>query len=448
MKTSLTEGSVFKNIVFFSLPYLLSYFLQTLYGMADLIIIGRFNGVAETTAVSVGSQVMHMLTVMIVGLAMGTTVCIGHAVGKNDRREEERCIGNTVTLFALLSVVVTAVLLLLVKPIVAVMSTPAEAASGTEDYLTVCFSGIPFITAYNVISSVYRGLGDSKSPMYFIAVACAANIVLDLVFIGVFKMGAAGAALGTTLSQLISVLISLKFFKGKTGGAFKSENLKPNRTTAARIIKIGLPVAAQDGLIQIAFIVITVIANSRGLNDAAAVGIVEKIISFVFLVPSSLLSAVSAIGAQNIGAGKPRRAQLTLRYAVFTALGFGVAVSLIMQFAASAAVGLFTKDSAVISAGREYLKGYIFDCIFAGIHFSFSGYFCACGKSWLSFLHNITAIALVRIPWAYLTLVMFPSTLYPMGLATAAGSLVSVIICIAAYAVLTHKKGNEKENEL
>lgn len=165
-------------------------------------------------------------------------------------------------------------------------------------------------------------------------------------------------------------------------------------------------------------------------------------------MPSSLLSAVSAIGAQSIGAGKPRRAQLTLRYAVFTALGFGVAVSLIMQFAAPAAVGLFTKDSAVISAGREYLKGYIFDCIFAGIHFSFSGYFCACGKSWLSFLHNITAIALVRIPWAYLTLVMFPSTLYPMGLATAAGSLVSVIICIAAYAVLTHKKGNEKENEL
>lgn len=196
MEKNLTSGSVFQNIVWFSLPYLLSYFLQTLYGMADLFIIGQFEGVAGTTAVSIGSQVMHMITVMIVGLAMGSTVSIAQAVGANNKKQASLSVGNTVTLFMGLSVVLSAVLLLFVRPIVTVMSTPEEAVSGTVLYLTICFLGIPFITAYNIISSIFRGLGDSRSPMYFIAVACVANIVLDYLFIGYFHLGPAGAALG------------------------------------------------------------------------------------------------------------------------------------------------------------------------------------------------------------------------------------------------------------
>ena len=196
MERNLTSGSVFKNIVYFSLPFLLSYFLQTLYGMADLFIIGQFNGVDSITAVSVGSQVMHMLTVMIVGLAMGSTVMIGQATGAGRKREASEITGNTVTMFMVLSVVVMGLLLVLVKPIVCVMSTPAEAVSSTEIYLTICFIGIPFITAYNIISSIFRGLGDSKSPMYFIAVACAVNIGLDYLFIGVFRLGASGSGVG------------------------------------------------------------------------------------------------------------------------------------------------------------------------------------------------------------------------------------------------------------
>ena len=197
----------------------------------------------------------------------------------------------------------------------------------------------------------------------------------------------------------------------------------------------------QDGLIQIAFIVITVIANKRGLNTAAAVGIVEKIISFLFLIPSSMLSAVSALGAQNIGANKPERAVATLRYAILIAAGFGLTASVIIQFIAEPIVSLFTDSSAaggaeVIRLGGQYLRGYIWDSVFAGIHFSFSGYFCACGRSELSFMHNIIAIALMRVPGVYLASKMFPGTLFPMGLATAAGSLVSVIICIIAYRVI------------
>ena len=441
MEQNLTTGSVFKNIVFFSLPYLLSYFLQTLYGMADLFIIGQFEGTASTTAVSIGSQVMHMLTVMIVGLAMGSTVSIGQSVGANDKKRAAVHIGNTVTLFLSLSVALTVVLVLLVHPIVNIMSTPAEAVSGTAAYLTICFIGIPFITAYNIISSIFRGLGDSKSPMYFIAVACVANIGLDYLFMGAMHLGPAGAALGTTLAQAISVVFALVvILRRESGISVDKSHFKPKKPVMGNILKIGIPIAVQDGLIQVAFIVITIIANRRGLTDAAAVGIVEKIISFVFLVPSSLLSTVSALGAQNIGAHKPERAVATLRYAIVIAVGFGIIVSGLVQVIAEPVVGLFTTDGAVQIAGGQYLRGYIWDCIFAGIHFSFSGYFCACEKSILSFLHNIIAIALVRIPGVYLTSKLFPATLFPMGLATAAGSLLSVIICVIAFAVLSHRE--------
>lgn len=441
MERDLTSGSVWKNIVYFSLPYLLSYFLQTLYGLADLFIVGQFDGVASTTAVSIGSQVMHMLTVMIVGLAMGTTVNIGRAVGARDSQKASKVVGNTTVLFVGVSVVLAVVLLVLVQPIVRVMSTPAEAVEGTVRYLTICFIGIPFITAYNVIASIFRGLGDSKSPMYFIAVACVANIALDYLFIGALHMGPAGAALGTTLSQTISVAVSLLvILKKKTGISVKRADFRPERVTMGQVLKIGVPIAAQDGFIQVAFIIITIIANRRGLSVAAAVGIVEKIISFLFLVPSSMLSTVSALGAQNMGAGKYERADQILRYAMGIAVGFGLIVSLLIQIIAGPVVGLFTTDATVILLGAQYIRGYIWDCIFAGVHFSFSGYFCAYGKSEISFVHNLIAILCVRIPGVYLTSKIFPDTLFPMGLATATGSLLSVIICMIAFGWLKKQK--------
>ena len=440
MEKNWTTGSVLQSIWRFSLPYLLSYFLQTLYGMADLLIIGRFGTVADTTAVSVGSQVMHMLTVMLLGLAMGTTVCIGQAVGAGDRRRAGRFTGNTITLFFGLSLVLTVILLILRHTLVGLVSTPAEAVEGTVAYLTVCFLGVPFITAYNIISAIFRGMGDSKRPMYFIAVACVCNIVLDCLFMGPLHMGSTGAALGTTLSQGISVAVALLFLKrGGSGIRLQKADLRPSRPVAGAILKIGVPIALQDGLIQVAFIIITVIANRRGLNDAAAVGIVEKIISFLFLVPSSMLSTVSALGAHNIGAGKKKRAEQTMWCAVMIAVGFGLIVAVTMQFISVPVVSLFTTDSEVARLGGQYIRGYIWDCIFAGIHFTFSGYFCACGRSEFSFLHNIIAIVLVRIPGVYLTSLWFPDTLFPMGIATACGSLTSVVICLFVFRYLKRK---------
>lgn len=438
MSTTLAKDSVLKNVLRFSLPYLLSYFLQTLYGMADLLIIGRFDGVAATTAVSIGSQVMHMVTVMIVGLAMGVTVGIGHAVGAGEQRRAGAVIGNGIVMFMALSVALAVVLCGLVRPLTAIMSTPTEALAGTQAYLTICFVGIPCITAYNIIASIFRGLGDSKSPMYFIAVACAANIGLDFLFMGAMHLGPAGAALGTTLSQAISVAVSLVvILKRKFDSvALQKQDFRPRRAVIWRILRIGVPVALQDGLIQVSFLLITIIANRRGLTDAAAVGVVEKFISFVFLVPSSMLSTVSALGAQEVGAGRHDRAAATLRYGIGLTLGFGAVVGVLVQFIAPNVVGLFTTDAAVIAAGAWYLRGYIWDCFFAGVHFSFSGYFCAYGRSELSFIHNILSTALVRVPGAYFMSKWFPDTLLPMGLATVCGSVLSVCMCLVLYTVL------------
>ena len=440
MERDLTSGSVFKTVVYFSLPYLLSYFLQTLYGMADLFIVGQFGGVSSTTAVSIGSQIMHMLTVMIVGLAMGSTVMIGRSVGAKNNRQAAECIGNTVTMFMGIAIVLMAGLLLLVRPIVGIMSTPAEAVEGTVRYLTICFIGIPFITAYNIISSIFRGMGDSKSPMYFIAVACVANIGLDYLFIGCLGLDAAGAALGTTISQAISVIVSLVVIVKRKSIQLRKSDFRPKRMTMKNILKVGVPVCLQDGFIQISFVAITIFANQRGLTDAAAVGIVEKIISILFLVPSSMMSTISALAAQNIGAGKHDRAKQTLKYVLMITVVYGAVAAFIVQFVAVPFVGLFTSDHAVAVSGAGYLRSYAVDCIFAGIHFCLSGYFYAYGLSMVSFIHNSISIVCARIPLSYYASIHFKDTLFPMGCAAPAGSLISVAICIGVFIWMEHHK--------
>lgn len=447
MEKNLTEGSIFKNIWIFALPYFLSYFLQTLYGMADLFIAGQFNSADVISAVAIGSQVMHMFTVIIVGLAMGGTVLIGQAVGAKDGRKASKVTGNTITIFAFVAVFTTLLLLVLCPQIVNVMATPEESVNETLDYLRICFTGIPFIIAYNVIASIFRGIGDSKSPMIFVAISCVLNIGLDYLFIGAFGMKAAGAAFATIISQAISVVISiLAVIKLNTGIKISKSDLSLEKSTAGGILKIGLPVAAQDGFIQISFLIITIIANNRGLKISAAVGIVEKIISFLFLVPSSLLSTVSAISAQNLGAGQIDRADKTLFAGLAIGCGYGILIAVLFQFFASPFLSLFTHDSEVIEFGSQYIKSYVFDTLFAGLHFCFSGYFCALGKSFISFVHNFFSIVLVRIPGAYIASKFWPETLYPMGFAPALGSLLSVLICAVAFFVLhAHLKNHQKQ---
>ena len=436
----LTQGSIIGNITTFSLPYMLAYFLQILYGLADLFVIGQYCGVDSTTAVSNGAQVMYMVTVVLIGLAMGTTVLTARAIGAKDPERTRAVVGNTVTMFAIIAVVLMVVLLCLRGWIVGVMDTPAEALNGMEHYLTICFIGIPFIIAYNIIASIFRGLGDSKSPMYFVVVACVVNILLDYFFIGILELGAMGAALGTTLSQAASVLFALCYIRRHKGVLdISRSDLRPQRDVIKLILKIGLPIAIQDGFIQISFLAITVIANGRGLVDAAAVGIVEKFIGLVFIVPSAMLSTVSAISAQNIGANKMPRAKQTLRTAMLITSVYGLVVSITLQFIPQVAVGLFTSDSQVLAQGSDYLRGYVWDCIFASLHFCFNGFFTACGYALISFLHNSLSIVCARVPLAWLSSILYPDTLYPMGLSTCAGSFISCLICIGAYWWLKRK---------
>lgn len=434
MKVELTKGNIWKNLFCFSLPYLLSCFLQTFYGLADLFITGQFNGAATISAVAIGSQVMHMLTVIIVGLAMGSTVFIGRAVGAKKPEEVSRGIGNTVSLFLAVSVGITVLLLLCVNGILSLIATPREAFAQARSYLIICFAGVPVVTAYNVVSSIFRGKGDSKSPMYFVAAAGVINIFLDYLFIGPLKMGAAGAAFATVFAQLMSVLFAVLALKRKsTGVSLCRPDFVFHKSTITSILKVGIPIACQDGFVQVSFMVITAIANSRGVNVAASVGIVEKIISFLFLVPSAMLSSVSVIAAQNAGAGLHERGEQALRCAVTISVSFGILVTVCCEILAEPIVGLFTTEGEVVRLGSQYLRSYVFDCIAASGHFCFSGYFCAYGKSGLSFIQNLISIILVRIPGAYFASVLFPSTLLPMGMAAPAGSFLSTAICIIMF---------------
>ena len=435
MQRDLTKGSIFHNVIYFAIPYLISCFLQTFYGLADLFITGQFNGAATVTAVSVGSQIMHMITVIIVGLAMGTTVTVGMCIGEKNREKASDYIGNSIIIFSVMSIILTILTIVFSGKILILLSTPAQAIAETEKYIIVCFAGIPFITGYNVISSIFRGMGDTKSPLIFVGIAGIVNIIGDYILIGALNMGALGAAVATVSSQACSVIIAVVILL-KRGNLvhITMDSLKLKKEYVKKILIIGTPISFQDGLIQVSFLVITAIANSRGVDVAAAVGIVEKIISFLFLVPSAMLSTVSAIAAQNAGAGSHERAKSTLYYGIRICIVYGIITIIVCEPLASVIVSIFVKNEPkVVILGAQYLRTYVFDCLFAGMHFCFSGYFSAYGKSIYSFIHNIISIVLMRIPGAYLASVFFPATLYAMGIAAPTGSLLSVIICMYLY---------------
>ena len=330
----------------------------------------------------------------------------------------------------------TLLLLACTNPIIGVLQVPAEAVPEAAAYMRICFAGVIFITAYNVVSAVFRGLGDTRRPMYYVAAAGVINVGLDWLLVGPLGMGAGGAAIATVASQGISVLLGMIALKKYHSDAFPG-SLRPDGEDAGYILGIGLPIALQEGLIQVSFLVITMIANSRGVEVAAAVGIVEKVISFLFLVPSAMLSTVSALCAQNAGAGRHDRSRQVLRIGCMICAGFGAVIFALCQPLAPWIVSLFVKNGnnveTVVRLGGQYLRTYSVDCMIAGIHFCFSGFFSAYGRSVYSFLHNIISIITFRIPGAWIAAVYFPATLYPMGLAAPMGSLLSVLICLFLY---------------
>lgn len=425
----LTRGSVLKVLIRFALPFLFSSFMQALYGAVDLMVVGQFSGVSAISAVNIGSQIMQIVTCFVIGISMGVTVKLAHAVGCRDDRFAARIVGSTFVLFALLALLGMPLMLWQAGNLAALLHTPDEAMSETVQYVRICSAGLPFIVGFNVIAGILRGLGDSKTPMYFVGIACAVNVAGDLLLVSVFGMGVAGAALATTAAQLVSCVCgALYLARHKFPFAFSGKSVRLDRPAVRGIAAVGLPIAAQDTLINISFILLTVIANERGLVASSAVGVVEKLIMFMFLVPSAMLSAISTITAQNVGAGKPERAVQSVRFGIVTAAAFGAAMCAMSWAFPAALTGIFSKNAAVMLAAGEYLKTYSIDCILVAFTFCINGYLCGTEHSMVTFVHNVLSIFLVRIPAAWFLSLQFPQSLLPMGLASPLGSAASLLI--------------------
>ncbi|WP_304683717.1 MATE family efflux transporter [Ileibacterium valens] len=431
---NLTKGPIASSLFQFALPYLITIFLQQLYGLADLFIAGQFDGTQVSAAISIGSQFMHMVTVVIIGLSMGTTVMVSRWMGAQDFKKASRSAGNTLTLFLGVSIALSIILLMSSDLIVTFLHIPADSIDECLKYLRICLAGIPVITAYNLVSCICRGCGDSVSPTIFVLAACILNIGLDVVFVGPMNMDASGAAWGTLLAQFFSVIIALTFLKRHPLPIqLRKEDFKPDPETMKSLLSIGVPIACQDGFIQVAFLIITMIGNMRGLTDAAAIGIVEKIISFLFMVPSALSQSLSAFAAQNIGAAKYGRAMQSLKISCITAVGYGALVVLLAWIAGAWMISLFIKDSQVVEAGAAYFRSYSFDTLGVGIHFCMASYFCAYQKSMISFIQNALSVILFRIPLAWLASIYFPQSLFWMGLAAPIGSLFQAVFCLVYF---------------
>lgn len=427
----LLEGKISSALLRFAAPFLLASFLQALYGAVDLLVVGQYAGSAAVSAVAIGSQIMQTVTGIILGISTGGTVLIARRIGEDNPRRAASAVGTLTVLFVLIACVLTPVMLLFNHQAVALMETPTEAVEDARKYMLICSAGIPFIIGYNAVSGIFRGIGDSKTPVYFIVIACAANIVGDFLLAGAFKMGAAGAAVATIAAQMISFLAFLVYMQKKgLPFAFGRKDIRLERNDLLAILKVGFPLALQDVLVNISFLAITAIVNTLGLIASAAVGIVEKIMGFAFLPAGAFSSAVATMSAQNLGAKKPGRARSAYRCGMLYALVFGVAVCAFVQFFPETLPRIFSKDQAVITAAGQYMRSYTIDCILVSFVFCTNSYFSSYGKSIISFAHSMVATFCVRIPATYFLSRFATDSLYVMGLAAPAASLVSIIICL------------------
>lgn len=439
----MTEGRVGPALIRFAGPYLMSSFLQALYGAADLFVVGRFTGSAAVSAVSTGSQVMQMITGLMLGISMGGTVLIGRRVGEGDPEGMARAIGTLSMLLGLVALVLAPAVALFSRGAARLMRTPAEAMEMARGYIFICAVGIPFIIGYNAVSGIFRGLGDARTPVLFIAVACLVNVGADFYLVGGLGMGAQGAALATVAAQGISFICALIYMK-KRGFDFplgRRHFRLEGRATRA-ILRLGVPLAAQDALVSLSFLIITAIINGLGLVASASVGVVEKIITFAMLPPSAFASAVATMTAQNEGAGLHQRALKGLKCGIGYSLAFGLAVCLFAQWRPQSLTAIFSGDRLVIEAAAGYLRAYAIDCIFVAFVFNLNAYFNGCGRSVISLAHSLAATFLARIPLSYLFSRLGGASLYPMGLAAPLASLMSIAI-LAVYFLYSRRKGPE-----
>ena len=436
-----TEGAILPQLLKFALPVLLALFLQAMYGAVDLLVVGQFGTAMDVSAVSTGSQIMHTITTVITGLAMGITILVGQKIGEKRPEEAGAVIGSGICLFAAGAVLVTVVMVAGADVVSRIMQAPEEAFSQTVDYVRICSAGAVFIISYNVLGSIFRGIGDSKMPLITVTIACVFNIAGDLIFVAGFHMGAAGAAAATVMAQAVSVLLSLLVIRRRElPFTFSRKELRFQKKLVFKILSLGTPIAFQDLLVSISFLVIMAIVNSMGVIASAGVGVAEKLCAFVMLVPSSYMQSMSAFVAQNVGARRTDRADRALAYGISTSLMAGILLCYVSFFHGDIMASVFARDHAVIAAAADYLKAYAIDCILTSFMFCFVGYFNGCGKTVFVMLQGIIGAFCVRIPVSWFMSRTADVTLFRIGLATPCSTLVQIILCVGYFILMRRRK--------
>ena len=442
-KNNFTEGNILRKLSLFMLPVLGALILQAAYGAVDLLVVGRFGSTAGLSAVSTGSQLMNLVTFMVTQLAMGATVLIARYLGEKKPERIGAVLGGATVVFAILATVLFVLLVFFAHPIAVLMQAPSEALGLTTRYVRICGMEIFFIVAYNMLAAIFRGLGDSKSPLLFVLVACLINIAGDLLFVAGFKMDAAGAAIATVMAQAVSVVLAIVILlKKDLPFTLKKSDFRLN-PQCRKFLQVGLPLALQEVLTQASFLALCAFVNRLGLTASSGYGVASKIVSFAMLIPSALMQSMASFVAQNVGASKPKRA----KQAMFTGMGiglvFGCAVFALVMLKGDVLAGIFSTDAEVVQKGFEYLKGFAPETILTAILFSMLGYFNGNNKTVFVMIQGLVQTLLVRLPMSYLMSIQPNASLTKIGLAAPVSTLVGVLLNTAFYLYFTHSQQKE-----
>ena len=432
-KNDFTQGSILKKLSLFMLPVLGALVLQAAYGAVDLLVVGRFGSTAGLSAVSTGSQLLNLVTFVVTQLAMGVTVLIARYIGEKKPQQIGAVLGGAAIVFAALSIALFVLLVFFAQPISVLMQAPAEALGLTTSYVRICGAGIFFIVAYNLMAAIFRGLGDSKSPLLFVLVACLVNIAGDLLLVAVFKMDAAGAAIATVAAQAVSVVCAVVILlKKQLPFTIQKKDFRLN-PQCRKFLEIGLPLALQEFLTQLSFLALCAFINRLGLAASSGYGVASKIVNFAMLIPSSLMQSMASFVAQNVGAGNPKRAKKAMFTGIGIGLVFGCAVFTLILFKGDLLAGVFSTDAEVVQKGFEYLKGFAPETIVTAILFSMVGYFNGNNKTVWVMVLGLVQTMLVRLPMAYYMSIQPNASLTSIGLAAPTSTLVGVILNIGFF---------------
>ena len=438
-RSDFTQGSILGKLVPFMLPILGALILQAAYGAVDLLVVGRFGTTSGLSSVSTGSQVLNLVTFVITQSAMGITVLIARYIGEKKQQQIGALIGGSIVVFAMISAVLFVVMICFSRPIAVLMQAPAEAVSLTSMYVKICGGGIFFIVAYNLLAAIFRGLGDSKSPLIFVAVACVVNIAGDLVLVAGFHLDAAGAAIATVLAQAVSVVLALLLlFKRKLPFTIKKNDFKINEH-CKRALKTGLPLALQECLTQISFLALCAFVNKLGLEASSGYGVACKLVNFAMLIPSALMQSTASFISQNVGAGNEKRAKKTMFTGIGVGLTIGCIVFIFIMFKGDILTGIFTTDEVVIQKGYNYLRGFASETIVTAVLFSMIGYFNGHDKTVWVMLQGFIQTLLVRLPLAYYMSIQPDASLTKIGFAAPVATMFGIVLNMIFYIYCNRK---------